>query len=437
MKNKLVSKIGLVTIVFVLISTICVISLARADHFKDVSEKDWYAESVEYAYNNNLMNGTSADTFEPEIYITRGMIVTIIYRMENSPKAVGELQFSDVEAAFYYANPIVWATENKIVNGYDADTFAPEDKITREQFAAILCRYAKYKGIDVSVDENIGGKFSAYSDSDKISDYAKDSMLWANSNKLITGVTSSTLVPQGIATRAQAATVFMRFDKLLKNANDEIDISENSENEDLNKSDNIKDEYRGDSNVLPNYVNSSQNLNDSNENKENEKTDIDNNVGEWDSVGSQNIESNKGNVDNEELIFEEPTLVVGSVSVQSGEEASVFVSVKNNPGIAGATVKISFDPRLVLKEACKADALSELDYTAPGKFLSPCNFTWDSEDGQSTEDGEFLKLSFIVPQNAEKGDSFYVDCSYRYGDIFDEDWNDIEFKIINGKITVK
>ena len=263
-------------------------AVATSKQFTDVLENEWYAESVEYVYRNRLMNGITETSFEPETHITRGMIVTIIYRMEASPKTNGDLKFDDVNEAYYYAEPVIWATKNNIVNGYDEKTFAPEDKITREQFATILYRYAKFKGLDVSVDENVSKQFKAYSDSGKISDYAKDTMLWANSKKLITGVTTTTLVPGGIATRAQAATIFMRFDKLLKRSKDDSsDVkfayveNNESENKELNNKQNNSPDREGSrskSDVKSNKTS------EDNQNDGNGKIDSDNNACEWDDV---------------------------------------------------------------------------------------------------------------------------------------------------------
>ena len=135
------------------------------------------------------------------------MIVTILYRLENEPAVSGDLPFTDVERGAWYADAVAWAAANDIVNGTSATTFAPNSPITREQMATMLYRFAAYKGYDVSQKADLSG----YTDAASISGYAKDALAWANAQKLITGVTDTTLNPQGSATRAQVATILMRF----------------------------------------------------------------------------------------------------------------------------------------------------------------------------------------------------------------------------------
>ena len=175
--------------------------------FTDVKSGDWFYEAVQYVYDKGMMTGVSADRFAPASTTTRGMIVTILYRLENEPEVSGGSAFTDVESGAWYADAVAWAAANDIVNGTSATTFAPNSPITREQMAAILYRYAAYKGYDVSQKADLSG----YTDAASISDYAKDALAWANAQKLITGVTDTTLNPQGSATRAQVATILMRL----------------------------------------------------------------------------------------------------------------------------------------------------------------------------------------------------------------------------------
>ena len=175
--------------------------------FTDVKSGDWFYEAVQYVYDKGMMTGVSADRFAPASTTTRGMIVTILYRLENEPAVSGGSAFTDVENGAWYADAVAWAAANDIVNGTSATTFAPNSPITREQMAAILYRYAAYKGYDVSQNADLSG----YTDAASISDYAKDALAWANAQKLITGVTDTTLNPQGSATRAQVATILMRL----------------------------------------------------------------------------------------------------------------------------------------------------------------------------------------------------------------------------------
>ncbi len=176
-------------------------------NFADVAADAWYADAVQYVYENGMMSGTSQTTFSPDLTTTRGMIVTILYRLENEPTVTGTTAFTDVAADQYYANAVAWAAQNGIVSGIDATTFAPNNAITREQMAAILYRYAQFKGYDVSAKADL----SVYTDATQVSTYATDAMAWANGAQLITGTSQATLTPAGNATRAQVATILMRF----------------------------------------------------------------------------------------------------------------------------------------------------------------------------------------------------------------------------------
>ena len=176
--------------------------------FTDVKTGDWFYEAVQYVYDKGMMTGVSADRFAPASTTTRGMIVTILYRLENEPAVSGGSAFTDVENGAWYADAVAWAAANDIVNGTSATTFAPNSPITREQMATMLYRFAQYKGMDaVTLQEHLTG----YPDGDQVSDYAIPAMNWAVGQGLIAGMENGTLVPQGSATRAQVATILMRF----------------------------------------------------------------------------------------------------------------------------------------------------------------------------------------------------------------------------------
>lgn len=174
--------------------------------FTDVKAGSWYYDAVSYVYDNSLMNGTGTGIFSPMMTTNRGMIVTILHRYEGSP-AAGANSFPDVKPGMYYSEAVAWAAANGIVNGYSDGRFAPDDTITREQMAAILYRYAGYKGLDVSGRADL----SAFADGGRVSPYARDAMAWANQAGLINGVGSNSLSPGGSATRAEAAAILMRF----------------------------------------------------------------------------------------------------------------------------------------------------------------------------------------------------------------------------------
>ena len=178
-----------------------------ANPFTDVSEKDWFYGDVMFVYENGLMLGTSKTLFSPHGTATRGMMATILWRMEGSPAPKGKNSFTDVEAGKWYADAITWTAENGIFAGYGKDKFGPDDPITREQLAAIFYRYADYKGYDLTVKGNL----DKFKDADKITDYAKTAMQWAVGNGLVKGKSGNLLDPQGTATRAEIAAMLHRF----------------------------------------------------------------------------------------------------------------------------------------------------------------------------------------------------------------------------------
>ena len=178
-----------------------------ANPFTDVSEKDWFYGDVMFVYENGLMLGTSKTLFSPHGTATRGMMATILWRMEGSPAPKGKNSFTDVVAGKWYADAITWAAENGIFAGYGKDKFGPDDPITREQLAAIFYRYADYKGYDLTVKGNL----DKFKDADKITDYAKTAMQWAVGSGLVKGKSGNLLDPQGTATRAEIAAMLHRF----------------------------------------------------------------------------------------------------------------------------------------------------------------------------------------------------------------------------------
>ena len=174
--------------------------------FTDVNEGDWFYDVVLYAYDNGLMTGVSATEFAPNQTTTRGMIVSMLARLEGVTSAE-DAGFADVAANDWYATAVNWAASVGVVNGYEDDTFRPNAPITREQMAAILYNYADYKGYDVSARADL----SDYADAASISSWAEDVLAWANAEGLINGMTATTIDPQGATTRAQTAAMFERF----------------------------------------------------------------------------------------------------------------------------------------------------------------------------------------------------------------------------------
>ena len=174
--------------------------------FTDLTQ-DWYMDSIRYVYEHELMYGTTDTTFAPDDALTRGMFVTMLYRMEGKPEATGNTSFTDVPANMYYAPAIAWASANGVVYGTSETAFSPEGKITREQMAAMMRRYASFKKLDTSARADLG----TFADASAVSAWATGDMQWAVASELLYGNNHNQLQPTANATRAQAAAILQRF----------------------------------------------------------------------------------------------------------------------------------------------------------------------------------------------------------------------------------
>lgn len=177
--------------------------------FDDISPADWYYDSVAYVFKNGLMKGTTDTDFSPELPLTRGMLVTVLHRIEGSPHVAENSKFTDVDKEVYYANAVNWAKQNGIVNGVTETEFAPDTNITREQIVIILYRYSLLKKHNTDIGKNTS--IAQYNDFPLVSEYAIQAMQYAIESGLIKGDTSGNLNPQGLATRAEIATILHRF----------------------------------------------------------------------------------------------------------------------------------------------------------------------------------------------------------------------------------
>ncbi|MGO4545853.1 S-layer homology domain-containing protein [Paenibacillus sp. 2TAB23] len=190
--------------------TTVVVTFVRKTPFTDIAHDDWFYFSVRYAYNAGLFTGTSETKFSPSGKMSRAMLATALYRMENQPNVEFAEVFSDVQSGRWYSDPIIWANQSKIVNGYGKGIFAPNKSITREQIAVMLYRYAKGKGLDLHTEISS----LSFKDANKISAFAKESIHWAVSKGIMNGNSDLTLNPSGLATRAEVATMIQRFKDL-------------------------------------------------------------------------------------------------------------------------------------------------------------------------------------------------------------------------------
>ena len=179
--------------------------------FADIARDAWYHDFVDYAVANGLMKGTSDTAFEPAAAMTRGMLMTVLYRLAGEPTVSGQSPFADVPQDQWYSAAVIWAKENGIAEGYGDGSFGPMDTVTREQFAAILYRYAAFKGCDILQTSDLSG----FADASEVSGWALEAVKWANACGLITGRTETALVPRGTATRAETAAILTRFAEIL------------------------------------------------------------------------------------------------------------------------------------------------------------------------------------------------------------------------------
>ena len=180
--------------------------------FTDVSTSDWFYDDVAFVYKNGLFSGTDSRSFSPNASMTRAMLVTVLYRLEGDPTVTGRSSFTDVRSGAYYEKSVIWAAANGIVTGTDSTSFSPDAKVTREQLAAILYRYAQYRKLDTDAS----AKLNSFTDADSVSAYASEALGWAVSEGLINGA-SGKLMPKGDATRAQVAAILHRFVKNVLN----------------------------------------------------------------------------------------------------------------------------------------------------------------------------------------------------------------------------
>lgn len=175
--------------------------------FNDVTTGDWFYDAVNYVYTNGIMSGVGNNNFNPLASTDRAMVVQILYNLEGKPGVSGSNRFSDVDAGAWYANAVQWAVENGITAGVSATEFAPERKVTRQEVASFLYRYANWKNYNVSGKNDL----SAFADSDEVASWATEAMQWANNAKIINGTGSGLLAPTGTATRAEVAAMMKGF----------------------------------------------------------------------------------------------------------------------------------------------------------------------------------------------------------------------------------
>ena len=199
----------ILSLILALLTLIPAAVFVSAEGYNDVDPTSWSADPIAYVTEKGFMNGTGDGAFSPKATMTRAMVVTVLWRMDGAEKKAGAIPFSDVPAGSWYADAVIWAAKNGVVNGTAPDKFSPSGKITREQLAAMMYRYASMKKLDVVPD----GDLKTFSDEKDISAWASEPLSWAVGAGLIRGVTDDTVNPKGGATREQFAAILERFDK--------------------------------------------------------------------------------------------------------------------------------------------------------------------------------------------------------------------------------
>ena len=197
-----------VSLLLVLAIVLCLTPRAyAAGYFYDVQPGSWYEKSVDFVYENGLMNGTGGGKFEPMTSMSRAMLVTVLHRMAGEPQAAYSAPFTDLRSGAYYEKAVAWAYENGIVKGMTATTFCPDNQISREQMVTIFCRYAAYEGLNTVGNVDVNG----YVDLWEVDQYAVQGFCWAVANGIVKGTDATHLSPNDNANRAACATIIQRY----------------------------------------------------------------------------------------------------------------------------------------------------------------------------------------------------------------------------------
>ena len=390
---------------------------AQTIAFADVKESDWFYDDVKYVQVNKLMTGTSDTEFSPSGVTTRGMIVTILWRLDGEPIVEGK-EFEDVSKDAYYYNAVAWASNNQIVSGYSETVFGPNDTATREQLATIMYRYASYKEYDVSKEAEL----DKYVDKDQISEYAVKSLKWANANGLITGTSEETISPKDDVQRCQVAAILRRLcDKyeIIKEEVEEEKPINKEENPTLNE-DTIKNEEDNDIEIGGGSSSNSGSSGTNNRDDESEKDEP----------------SDTPVVRDDDT----PVIVVDKVTASAGDEVQVAVKINNNPGVLGMTLSLYYDEtKCSLESVTNGSAVEDILNLTPSKTLgSGVRFVWDGIElaPEDIKDGDIIILTFKVKNNVSEG-KIPLTLKCFDGDVIDNDLNNIPVVVENGYINIK
>lgn len=413
----MLSKKRLAIISAAILATTAIVAVAASQQsgnveYTDVSKTDWYYDDVLSVSNMNLMNGISDTSFSPSENTTRAMLVTTLWRLEGKPNGK-DVTYEDVIKKEYYYDAVSWATENNIVDGYNSKTFGPNDNATREQLITIMYRYAKYKNYDITHDASL----SAFSDADKVSEYAVEPFMWGITNKIITGTSDSTLSPKDNTIRCQMAAILNRFcDNFVSETNEK----EQQEPDGSEKTSDSSDKKDNSTASKPSYSG-----------------------GGGASVGNNTPPSSTEKPDNNEdvaIADDAPVLKMNVGYGKAGDKVSVTLDLQNNPGILGMVLTLEYDENAMkLMNVANGDAVSDVLSLTHSKTLSSgIRFIWDGVDLNSDDikDGALLTLEFEISDSAEMGQHYPLTIKYNSGDIIDCDLNEVSPQIQQGYIKI-
>lgn len=372
-------------------------SVSASNPFTDVKDTDWFYNDVEYVRDNKLMSGVSDSEFSPSGITTRGMIVTVLWRLDGSTVETGK-EFEDVKQGAYYYDAVAWASNNGIVSGYSETTFGPDDTATREQLATIVYRYASYKKYDVSKEAEL----DKYTDKDQISGYAEKSIKWANANGLITGTSEETISPKNDVQRSQLAAILKRF--CVNIVDEKTEVTE-----------------------TPKPTNAPT------KDEDEKPSSSGNNGGGSVATPKPTAKPTSTPTPTPEAPASPVELSVETVEAAPGEEVTVAVNIANNPGLTGMRISVSYGDDITLIDSKSGEAVEGLDHTKPGDITAnPLNFLWDAVDA-SGSDGTILYLTFKVNDDANEGD---CEINLEVLDLVDADVQDLPSVVTNGAISI-
>lgn len=399
---------------------------SNAVSFSDVKESDWFYNDVQGVSEKGFMTGTGDSTFSPYENATRGMIVTILWRLEGEPYETGN-SFSDVVMDAYYHDAVAWASNHQIVNGYDETIFGANDATTREQMVTIIYRYAEYKGYDVTQ------KFSldAYEDKNQISEYAVEAIEWSYANGIISGTSDTMLSPKDPVQRCQVAAILERlYEKFSL-----TDIEGELNNENNNSQSQDVDET-----VIQNE---GENSSDNDETSSNIGGGNSSGVGSGIPGGTGGfVDDNEDTTPNEDVVSEpQPAIKVNTVYGKPGDIIEVDLELQENPGILGMVLSLEYDETAMrLIDAKNGEAVSDvLTLTSSNTLNSGVRFVWDGLDLSSSDikNGTLLTLEFELLDSAIEGKRYPLNLQYDTGDIVDADLNVVNLSIYQGFIEIE